>query len=287
MNRVDQILSGKDPRAEVFGESWSGLSFNDWMEMPSVASVYCEAAAGSLAHLISISGKGRSYGIITAFQLRPPGSSVNSTPEEILEINLARNRRLERDIIQAGFGYIKVHGFYTYEKENPKTGKTERMPTEEDSFVISLPKSNPAADTELKEFLGHMVRNYNQESALIKPSDSERQAYLIMPDDRMVGIGEVTPEKYADYYTAMKKGPRSRLFPTKGRVFTTVTKESYKITLKKGPKGRGLAFKNPPPTSDGIVEGSYTTAFVYIKPSQAIREGLLVKYEELRRRKVI
>ena len=102
----------------------------------------------------------RNLGMMTAHR-------AGFTPEE----NVQRNRQLEHDIRNHGFGFTHVKGRYI---ENH--GTPEARPVDEHSYLIHGKTGND--NGALKHFLMKHGEKYNQDSVLHKPHDSEN-AHLI------------------------------------------------------------------------------------------------------------
>lgn len=104
----------------------------------------------------------RNIGFISAFR----GGSV--TP---LAQNRARNRQLQQDIRQAGFGYLRVIGSWPENEGTP-----EEQQVVEESFLVIGSEADDSGN--LRGFLKKAGAKYQQDAVIFKPWNTTT-AYLI------------------------------------------------------------------------------------------------------------
>ena len=129
-------------------------------------------------------------GIATAFRGALP-----------LEENKQRNRQLEKDIRAAGFGFVKVTGFYI---ENP--GTPEETKVKEESYVVVTKKTD---DNKLKDFLKKEGQKFDQDSVLYKGAD-DKAVLIGTAEGRWPGldkeevVGDWKPNVVGQFYTKLR-----------------------------------------------------------------------------------
>lgn len=133
----------------------------------------------------------RNMGIITAFR----GGSA--TP---LEQNRAKNRQLQADIRQAGFGYIRLQGSWPENEGTP-----EEVQVVEESFLVIGSDSDD--NGKLKGFLKKTGAKYQQDAVVYKPWDTTT-AYLIYMSEpntlQSIGTFSLKPENVGKMYSKFK-----------------------------------------------------------------------------------
>jgi len=155
------------------------------------------------------------------------GKDCSEAEEALQQEENAKNMEsLQRDVRQAGFGYLPVYGGYKEELVDPETGEKVRdeegnvvkVDTEspENSVVIALRKDvgNRANKlNDLKDLGIHLSQKYNQDSFFFKPSNNfDKKAYYIKADGSIENVfTDFTINDLKQvYYTQMKRGPKHR-----------------------------------------------------------------------------
>lgn len=133
----------------------------------------------------------RNLGFVTAFR---GGSAVP------LEQNRARNRQLQNDIRQAGFGFLRVQGSWPENEGTPE----EVQVTEESFLVIGKDGDD---NGQLKGFLKIAGAKYNQDAVIYKPWDTTT-AYLIFMSNPSemdaIGTFSLNPQNINKMYSQFK-----------------------------------------------------------------------------------
>ena len=149
--------------------------------------------------------KNRSIGIITASR----GNYDGKTAEEHDAWNKARNKRLEKDLRDAGHSYIKVTGRYTENKGTPE----EKKVTEHSYLVIGKKSEDDKKGKhyeKMKSDIIHLGKKYNQDSVLIKHHSDENAHLHGTAEGGFPGLGVVHsvgkwhPNRTGEFYSQMK-----------------------------------------------------------------------------------
>jgi hypothetical protein len=136
--------------------------------------------------------KDRNVGIISA-------NRKERKPAE----NLSNRKALEKDIKDAGYGFIRVKGGWV---EAQKDGS--KAPVTEPSLIVVGPKGDDGS--KLKDFLKHHGSKYDQDAVVYKQHDHPH-VNTISTSDRdpssprhtETNIGKYSPGKFGDYFTAL------------------------------------------------------------------------------------
>jgi len=126
----------------------------------------------------------RHFAIMTAFR-------NNYSREE----NTQRNTELAASIRAFGAGFWVLNGHWV---EN--SGTAYPVESKEESFFISLPKTNNA---DLTAFVIKQCCRYNQEAAIIKP-EPDAPVVLLSQNGDMETIGTFSPDKVAKAYSRIR-----------------------------------------------------------------------------------
>ena len=133
----------------------------------------------------------RNIGFITAFR---GGSSVPVAQ------NRGRNRQLQTEIRQAGFGYLRVQGSWPENEGTPE----ERQVVEESFLVIG---SEGDDSGNLKGFLKKAGAKYQQDAVIFKPWNTTT-AYLIFMSNpsklEPIGTFSLDPQNIGKMYSKFK-----------------------------------------------------------------------------------
>ena len=133
----------------------------------------------------------RNIGFITAFR---GGSSVPVAQ------NRGRNRQLQTEIRQAGFGYLRVQGSWPENEGTPE----ERQVVEESFLVIG---SDGDDSGNLKGFLKKAGAKYQQDAVIFKPWNTTT-AYLIFMSNpsklESIGTFSLDPQNIGKMYSKFK-----------------------------------------------------------------------------------
>lgn len=133
----------------------------------------------------------RNLGIITAFR----GGSA--TP---LEQNRAKNRLLQRDIRQAGFGFIRLQGSWPENEGTPE----EVQVVEESFLVIGREGDDNGA---LKGFLKKAGAKYQQDAVIYKPWNTQNASLIYMSNPntlQSIGTFSLNPANIDKMYSKFK-----------------------------------------------------------------------------------
>lgn len=133
----------------------------------------------------------RNIGFVTAFR---GGSLVP------LEHNRAQNRRLQNDIRQAGFGFLRLQGAFPENEGTP-----EELQVHEESFLVI--GSDADDKGKLKGFLKKMGVKYEQDAVIYKPWNTTTASLIFMnhPSTPMpLGTFSLNPHDINKMYSKFK-----------------------------------------------------------------------------------
>lgn len=133
----------------------------------------------------------RNIGFISAFR----GGSA--TP---LAQNRARNRELQTNIRQAGFGFLRVNGSWAENEGTPQ----ERQVNEE-SFMVIGSDSNDSGN--MRGFLKKAGAKYQQDAVIFKPWNSTGASLIFMnnPSElKPIGTFSMNPQNINKMYSKFK-----------------------------------------------------------------------------------
>ena len=92
-----------------------------------------------------------------------------------------RYKQLERDVVNAGYGYVPVWG--GYKEINPQTGNKYDATSFEMGLLVPNQKlgnsDKPNKDFQLQDLGVSLANKYDQESFLYKPQGEEKKAYWV------------------------------------------------------------------------------------------------------------
>lgn len=133
----------------------------------------------------------RNIGFVTAFR---GGSSVP------LEQNRARNRQLQSDIRQAGFGFLRVQGSWPENEGTP-----EEQQVVEESFLVIGKEGDD--NGQLKGFLKKVGAKYNQDAVIFKPWNTTTASLIFMSNPSTlepIGTFSLNPQNINKMYSKFK-----------------------------------------------------------------------------------
>jgi len=133
----------------------------------------------------------RNLGFVSAFR---GGSSVP------LAQNRTRNRELQADIRQAGFGFLRVHGSWAENEGTPQ----ERQVNEESFMVIG---SDGDDSGNLRGFLKKAGAKYQQDAVIFKPWNSTGASLIFMSNPSTlepIGTFSMNPQNIGKMYSKFK-----------------------------------------------------------------------------------
>jgi len=166
----------------------SSLSFVDYLEETSAEWQQLDEAG--LSRILSHIAK-RNIGFITAFR---GGSAVP------LAQNRARNRQLQTEIRQAGFGYLRVHGSWPENEGTPE----EQQVVEESFLVIGRDEDDHG---NLKGFLKKTGAKYQQDAVIFKPWNTTTAHLIFMNNPTRlepIGTFSLSPSAIGKMYSKFK-----------------------------------------------------------------------------------
>ena len=123
--------------------------------------------------------------------------------------NNERNKNLERDIRERGYGFVKGTGRY---KES--AGTPDERWVNENVFILGGHKHED--DGKLLSDVKELGKKYNQDSILHKPHDSPQATVHYLKDfgDTRDGdaflVGQFSADKIPEYHTTILKGSHKR-----------------------------------------------------------------------------
>lgn len=135
----------------------------------------------------------RNIGFVTAFR---GGCAV---PVPIAQ-NRARNRELQKDIRQAGFGFLRVQGSWTENEGTPE----ECQVNEESLLVIG---SDGDDNGNLKGFLKKAGAKYQQDAVIFKPWNTTTASLIFMSNPSKlepIGTFSMNPQNIGKMYSKFK-----------------------------------------------------------------------------------
>lgn len=136
----------------------------------------------------------RSFAIMTAFR-----------GEYTHEENVRRNLALAADLRAAGFGYFWLDGFFIENR-----GKANEKSVSEDCLFIS---SSTGDSEKLKETVLRLLRENEQEAALIKPEGSNGEVFSLNKTGALSSIGtNLLPNQIAENYSKLRGGEGTFVF---------------------------------------------------------------------------
>ena len=165
--------------------------------MKSFKEYITEASLGRLHQHM----QGRNIGILSAHR-------GNLSHEE----NTKRHAQLKKDVRDAGYGYVNVHGHYTENKGTPQERKVK-----EHSIVVIGKKGDD--NGHLKGFLKKHGEKYNQDSILHKSHDSD-EAHLIgtshssdwLKHGEHMSVGKFHPNKAGEFHSKLRNKTKTFQF---------------------------------------------------------------------------
>ena len=167
-----------------------------------------EASLGRIyQHLKS----GRQFAIMNAFRSERPK-----------EENVDLNNALAMDVKNKGYGYFFLEGHWIENKKKP----TRKWVEEDALFIIA-----PAKDNGFKKNIENWLKEYDQESAVIK--DQSGVVYLMDDNGKKeTNFDKFHPNQVADIYSRMKRKNRDATFVLeslrRGKNFFDKLKELHK-----------------------------------------------------------
>lgn len=193
--KVDEALQDEPEVLEDLLETIDEATFEQMLS---------EAAKRSMSR-IRDHVHGRSVGFITANRATKPnpktpgGKPVNVSKAE----NRSNNKALEKDIKDAGYGFVRIKGGWVEKQENGS-----EIAKREPSYLVVGPKHDDGG--KLKDFLKHHGSKYNQDAVLYKHHDSEDVLDISTSDRRAENprhaessIGKFHPGRFGSYFTAL------------------------------------------------------------------------------------
>lgn len=206
-------VPGKEPyskgscqKAEESVQSESDV-FEDLLETIDDAAfeqMLSEAAKRSMSR-VRDHVQGRSVGFITANRATKPNpKNPTGKPLDVSKAeNRSNNKALEKDIKDAGYGFVRVKGGWV-EKQEDGSEIAKREP----SYLVVGPKHDDKG--KLKEFLKHHGSKYNQDAVLYKHHDNDAVLDISTSDRRKDNprhsespIGKFHPGRFGSYFTAL------------------------------------------------------------------------------------
>lgn len=163
---------------ETFSEYHTNMEARDWRPLDEAG------LSRILTHLAT-----RNVGIVTAFRRTFD-----------LGENRSRNRELQAQIRNAGFGFLRLGGFWIEDKGTP----TE-TPVEEESFFVIGSKDDDSG--KLLGFLRKMGAKYEQDAVVYKPWDSQSANLVFMSNPSVLeplGPFSMKPKDIEDMYSKFK-----------------------------------------------------------------------------------
>lgn len=160
--------------------------------------------------------KNRNVAILTANRGEYPASE-----------NANRNKRLEADMRDRGYGFIKVKGRYI-----EGYGSDNENPVDEDSYIM-VGKVGDDSD-ELLNHAKELGTKYDQESILHKPHDSDFAYLHGTKESGWPGVGNAEnagkfyPEKKGEFQSVLRGG---RVFSFQN-IDESLTKDKYLKSIK-------------------------------------------------------
>jgi hypothetical protein len=174
--------------------------------------------------------------MITANRAKKP-VSVNGKVSHVRVAtaeNRSNNKALEKDIRDAGYGFIRVKGGFPEVDSggNRHTADSGYEP----SYLVVGPKSDDSG--KLKDFLVHHGNKYNQDAVLYKHHSSP-EVHSVSTSDRdpKAPRGQETPlssakfGKFGDYFTALHGDANTN--KTQGKMTPTELKAHKQASLRK------------------------------------------------------
>jgi hypothetical protein len=136
--------------------------------------------------------RNRSIGIISA-------NRKERKPAE----NRSNSKALEKDIRDAGYGFVRVKGGWVESQEDGS-----KTPVHEPSYIVVGHKGDDSG--KLKQFMQHHGSKYDQDAVVYKQHDAPHVSTISTSDrdpesprHSETNIGTYHPGKFGDYFTAL------------------------------------------------------------------------------------
>lgn len=218
-------VPGKEPYSEGSCKKVDEASqdepevFEDLLETIDEATfeqMLSEAAKRSMSR-VKDHVQGRSVGFITANRStkvdpkNPTGKHIAVSKAE----NRSNNKALEKDIKDAGYGFVRVKGGWVESQDDgSEAAKTEP------SYLVVGPKHDDKG--KLKEFLKHHGSKYNQDAVLYKHHDNDAVNAISTSDRKKEfprhaedSIGKFHPGRFGSFFTALHGDADTQKSPKK------------------------------------------------------------------------
>lgn len=142
------------------------------------------------------------------------GRTCSEEEEQLqAQVNKENDENLKNDLKSSGFGYLPVYG--GFKEKNPKTGELVDSPNPEKSYIIVAKGKSASNNTDaLKQFAGQLIKKYNQDSFLFKPSNQiDPNAYWITQTGDIANTfkGPIKADDLTQsYFTQLRRGSKKR-----------------------------------------------------------------------------
>lgn len=163
---------------ETFSEYHTNREARDWRQLDEAG------LSRVLSHLAT-----RNVGMVTAFR----------RTFDLAE-NRSRNRELQAQIRAAGFGFLRLGGYWIEDK-----GLPTETPVEEESFFVIGSKDDDQG--KMLGFLRKMGKKYEQDAIIYKPWNSESANLVFMSNPSQLeplGPFSMKPQDIEDMYSKFK-----------------------------------------------------------------------------------
>ena len=149
-----------------------------------------------------------------------------------VKVNRENDKKIKRDIRNAGFGFIPTYGGYI-EKGEDINGKEVEIEVKEPSFIVAnrLWNRHESGDIEELKSLGiQLSKKYNQDSFLFKPPGDDKKSFFI---DK---YGQVTDEFSNTTVNNMKEIYFTQLRKSRPELRFTLKEGEFSFFVPKHPQ---------------------------------------------------